>query len=100
MVKLHWDPAPEGMRWNKLKSLRKKKNLTQPEVAVGADVAITTIYFLEAGFEERTGEDVKKKLAEFFRVDIDDLFPCEMIGNTPREKFLANLKKGTGRLSE
>jgi len=97
MPKLKWDPAPDMIGWNKIKALRQAQGLSQAEVAVRAGVSVTTIYFLEMGYEERTTEEVKKKIAKFFDVDIDNIFPCEMIGNQPREKYLDKIKKGDGQ---
>jgi DNA-binding XRE family transcriptional regulator len=97
MAKIKWDQAPEPIRWNKLKALRKVKGLSQPQVAVGAGVSITSVYYLELGYEERTTAKTKEKLAKFFECDVEDIFPCEMIGNEPREKFLDEIRKGNGR---
>jgi DNA-binding XRE family transcriptional regulator len=97
MKKIEWDPVPPMIGWNKLKSLRKDRGLTQPQVAVGAGISIACLYYLEAGFESRVTQKTKKKLAKFFEVDIDDLFPCEMIGNEPRDVFLEKAKKQVGQ---
>jgi transcriptional regulator with XRE-family HTH domain len=96
-MKIKWDPVPAFVGWNRVKSLRKFRGLSQAEVAVGADVSVVTLYSLEMGYEERTTDEVKKKLTKFFDVDLDDLFPVEMVGNQPREKYLAKIKKGEGR---
>ena len=93
MAKIKWDPAPEMIGWNKIKSLRRAQGLSQAEVAVRAGVSVTTIYFLEMGYEERTTDETKKKIAKFFEVEVDDLFPCEMIGNEPRDLFITKAKK-------
>jgi len=93
MARIKWDPAPVSVGWNKLKSLRKERGLSQPEVAVGAGVSVTQIYFLELGYETRTTEKTKQKIAKFFDADVDDIFPCEMIGNEPRDVFIAKAKK-------
>lgn len=88
MAKIKWNKVPKMIYWNKLKTLRKARGLSQSEVAVNAGVSITTIYNLELGYEERTTDKTKKKLAKFFECDIDDIFPCEMIGNQTREECL------------
>jgi len=99
MPKLTWDPVPAMVAWNRLKSLRKSRGLSQLQVAAGAGVSITQIYFLELGHETRTTEKTKQKIASFFDVDVYDLFPCEMIGNKPREIFLSKVTAGTGHLA-
>jgi len=91
MAKIKWAPAPEMVRWNRLKSLRRERGMTQPELAVGADLAVATIYHIEAGHDDRTTEEVKQKLARFFDCDVEDLFPVEMIGDRPRDKVLVEL---------
>ena len=97
MARLKWKKIPGGVGWNKIYSLRKAKGLSQAELAVGVGVSITTIYYLELGYEERTTDEVKKRIAEFFDVDVDDIFPAEMLGNEPRERCLGKIKKGTGQ---
>lgn len=92
MAKIRWDKVPEMICWNKLKALRKARGLTQPEVAVGAGISITSVYYLELGYEERTTEKTKKKLAKFFKCDVEDIFPCEMIGSKPRAEYLKNIQ--------
>lgn len=92
MAKIKWDKVPKMICWNKIKALRKVRGLSQPEVAVGAGVSITTIYNLELGYEERTMDKTKKKLAKFFKCDVDDIFPAEMIGNKPKEEYFKNIQ--------
>jgi len=93
MAKIKWDSVPACIGWNKIKSLRKKLGLSQPQLAVGAGISVTSVYFLELGYEERTTDKTKEKLAKFLECDVDDIFPCEMIGNEPREQFLERMKK-------
>jgi DNA-binding XRE family transcriptional regulator len=97
MAKMKWDPVPDMIGWNKIKALREARGLSQAEVAVGAGVAVTTVYFLEMGYEKKTTEEVKKKIADFFKCDGDDIFPAEMIGNVPRDEFVAKAKKQVGQ---
>jgi transcriptional regulator with XRE-family HTH domain len=98
MAKLKWDSMPKSLGWNKLKSLRKSQGLSQQQVAVGAGCSLSSVYFIEMGYEQRTTEGLRKKLADYFQVDVDDLFPAEMIGNEPREKVLRKIKQGEGHL--
>jgi transcriptional regulator with XRE-family HTH domain len=67
----------EGSKMNRVKALRKMKNLRQIEVAEGADVAISTLWMIEKGFVKKTTHETKKKLADFFEVDIEELFPVQ-----------------------
>ena len=97
MAKIKWDPAPENIGWNKIRSLRRVQGLSQAELAVHAGVSVTTIYFLEMGYEERTTDETKKKIARFFDADVDDIFPCEMIGNVTHDEFVEKAKKKTGQ---
>jgi DNA-binding XRE family transcriptional regulator len=97
MPKIRWEPAPAFVGWNRVKSLRKIKGLSQTEVAAGSDISIATLYNLEHGYEQTTTPETKKKLARFFECEVDDIFPAQMIGNKPREKFLEEIKKGTDR---
>jgi len=88
------------VRWNKLKALRREKGLTQPQLSVGADVGIATIYHIEMGHDDRTVAAVKEKLARFFNCDVDDLFPAEMLGDRPRAEVLAELAKRSREKAE
>jgi|GEM_PF-1963699 len=92
MAKIKWQPVPDMIGWNRLKSLRENRGVSQPQLAVGANVAVTTIYFLENGFEERIGEAVKKRIADFFEVDVEDIFPAQMVGDEPRDVFIERMK--------
>ena len=90
MAKLKWRRAPDRLFWNKIRALRKEKKLKQVQVAVGADISITTLWMIEQGYEKKTSSETKQKLADFFDCDVDDIFPAEMIGNKPREEYIKN----------
>ena len=92
MAQLKWEKVPGRLGWNKVKSLRKKKKLKQAQVAVGADISITTLWMIEQGYEKKTIDETKQKLADFFECDVDDIFPAEMIGNKPRAEYLKNIQ--------
>jgi len=100
MAKLKWASVPDRIGWNRLKSLRKIQGLTQTQVAAAAGVSITTIYYLELGYEERATDELKKKIADFFQVDVEDIFPVEMVGNRSKAEFLGKVREGEGRLAE
>ena len=92
MAKVKWNPAPGCVGWNKVKALRRAQGLSQAQLAVGAGVSMTTVYNVEMGYEDRLTDRVKSGIAKFFDCDVDDLFPCEMIGNEPRTVFLERAK--------
>jgi len=94
MQKIKWDPIPDFIIWNKVKTLRKRRGLNQPQVAVGADISITTLWFIESGFDKKTTIETKKKLADFFECEVDDIFPAEMVGNQTKEEFLKSKQAG------
>ncbi|MBA7496148.1 hypothetical protein ES702_06746 [subsurface metagenome] len=85
MAKIKWDKVPDRIIWNRIKSLRKSMGLNQTQLAVGVGVSVPTIWMLEQGYDERTTKETKQKFADFFKCDIDDLFPVEMVGNKPKE---------------
>ena len=87
MAKIKWDLKNIGNRivWNRVKSLRKEMKLNQAQVAVGSGIAVNTLYSIELGNDERTTDVTKQKLADFFKCDIDDIFPAEMIGDKPKK---------------
>jgi len=100
MAKIDWGQVPSIIGWNKIKTLRKNRELTQTQLAAGASLSMAIIYQLELGFEERVTMKTKKKIAKFFGCDVDDLFPAEMIGNVPRDEILKNVKKGTWQITK
>lgn len=93
MAQIKWKKVPDRLCWNKVKSLRKEKKLKQIQVAVGADITITTLWMIEQGYEKKTTDRTKQKLADFFECDVKDIFPAEMIGNEPKEKILEKVKR-------
>lgn len=92
MPKIKWEKVADFIVWNKVKTLRTERKLKQIQVAVGADITIATLWMIEQGYEKRTTIKIKKKLAKFFKCDVSDIFPTEMIGNKPREEHLKGLQ--------
>ena len=91
MSKIAWKQTAPRIVWNKIKSLRKEKGLTQVQVAAFAGISIATLWMIESGYEKKTSDETKRKLAAFFECDIEDIFPCEMIGNKPRAEYMKGL---------
>lgn len=90
MPKINWDLKHIGERivWNKIKTLRLEKKLTQVQVSAYSGVAIATIWMIENGYDKTTSKRTKQRLASFFQCDVSDLFPVVMIGNQIREEYL------------
>jgi len=88
MSKITWKATPSMIAWNKLSTLRRERGLTQLQVAASSGVSIATLWFIEQGFDKKTSLKTKQKLAIFFKCDVDDLFPVEMIGNITLEQHL------------
>ena len=59
---------------NKIRELREKKNLTQEELAEYLDTTPQTISRYEIG-DRKTNQDVLFKLAEYFKISINEFFP-------------------------
>ncbi len=93
MSKIRWKKTAPLIVWNKIKSLRIEKKLTQVQVSAFADVSVATIWMIEQGYDKTTSKKTKQRLATFFNCDIEDIFPCEMIGNQTREEYLKGLQK-------
>jgi len=85
MGKIQWDYSKIGDRivWNRLRSLRKERGLTQLEVAKGTGLSIVWIGFAEKGYDNNISDKAKQKIADFFECDISDIFPTEFIGDKP-----------------
>lgn len=59
---------------NKIRGYREQKNLTQEEVAEYLNTTPQTISRYEIG-DRKTNQDILFKLAEYFKVSINDFFP-------------------------
>ena len=59
---------------NKIRELREKRNLTQEEIAEYLDTTAQTVSRYEIG-DRKTNQDILFKLAEYFKVSINDFFP-------------------------
>lgn len=57
---------------DRIKQLRKEKNLTQPELGKIIGMGKTTISMYETG-NSTPGDDIKLKMAEYFNVSMDYL---------------------------
>lgn len=84
MAKITWSRMPDGIGWNKARSLRKASGLTIAEVAVGAGLPEPTVQRIETGKEGLASITARKKLAAFFKCDLEDVFPAEMVGDKPK----------------
>lgn len=73
------------------------------DVAAGAKVSIPTICYLESGFDVQTKHVTKKKIARYFDVEIEQIFPVTMVGRITQneyvEKKLAEDRKSAGNPS-
>jgi DNA-binding XRE family transcriptional regulator len=78
--KIIWPFHPDFVSWNRLKMLRKMKQVRQVDLAAACDVSFPTLYFLENGAERRVSQEIKKRIADFFQVDVSDIFPAMMSG--------------------
>lgn len=59
---------------NKIRNLREQRNLTQEEIAEYLSTTPQTISRYEIG-DRKTNQDILFKLAEYFKVSINDFFP-------------------------
>jgi len=83
MRQVEWPKVAEFLVWNKIKVLRKTLNLTCLEVASGVGAAQGTISLCERGYEDMVSKDTKHRIADYFDVAYDDLFPAERMGSKP-----------------
>jgi len=95
MNKIQWDYSKISDRiiWNRLRSLRKEKGLTQLDVAKGTGLSIVWIGFAEKGYDNNISNKAKQKIADFFECDISDIFPTEFIGGKPIAEARINKEK-------
>lgn len=66
-------PTVEDMPMTSLAVLRRRKLLTQRQLAERAQVAPSTIYVLEAGRRTRPRFDVLQKIARALEVDVEEV---------------------------
>jgi DNA-binding XRE family transcriptional regulator len=76
---------PDFIIWNRLKAMRLGRGLSQTQAAAGAGVSIATLWMLESGFDKKTTDETKEKLARYFGVKISDIFPVEVRGEGLRK---------------
>ena len=93
MAKITWTAPPGRVIWNRPKSLRKDRSLTQLQVSAGADISLATLYRIEQGHAENIHGDIRRKLAAFFCCDVDDLWPTQFFGSQPLAEFLSKQAK-------
>jgi len=60
---------------SRLRSLRKKRGLSQPKLAEAAGVSVDTIYRIEKGRDQDPRLPTYARLAEALGVPVGDLFP-------------------------
>ena len=87
MAKIKWSETLGFLGWNRVKSIRRLGKLSQAEVAEGSRISIATLYNIEHGYEKTTTQETKEKLAQFFKCDVEDIFPAQMIGNITEEEY-------------
>ena len=78
---------------NKIRELREKKNLTQEEIAEYLNTTPQTISRYEKG-DRKTNQDILYRLADYFKVSINEFFPpidyiaTDMINDTLGDKYI------------
>lgn len=90
MSKMKWASVGEGVRWNRLRSVRKNAGLTIGELALRSGVNESHISRIENSKEGLIARGAKEKLARFFHLDYEDLFPSAMSGNEPIKRIFSN----------
>lgn len=87
---------------NKIRELREKYNLTQEELAEYLNTTSQTVSRYEIG-DRKTNQDILYKLAEYFKVSINDFFPplsfdngklMEISSDTVQIPVLGTIKAG------
>lgn len=87
---------------NKIRELRERKNLTQEDLAEYLNTTSQTISRYEIG-NRKTNQDILFKLAEFFKISINDFFPplsfdnatlVEISSDTVQIPVLGSIKAG------
>lgn len=59
---------------NNLKKLRQRMGLRQVDIAKLSGVGLTTIYYIESGYEERASQKTKKKIAKALDKKVEEIF--------------------------
>ena len=59
---------------NKLKKIRQNMRLRQIDLAKRAGVGLTTIYYIESGYEERASQKTKEKIALGLGKKVEEIF--------------------------
>lgn len=59
---------------NKLKKVRQNMGLRQTDLAKRAGVGLTTIYYIESGYEDRASKKTKEKIALGLGKKVEEIF--------------------------
>jgi len=59
---------------NNLKKFRIKMGLRQTDLAKRSRVGLTTIYYIESGYEDRTSQKTKEKIARSLGKKVKEIF--------------------------
>lgn len=78
--KIEWEPRPDFVKWNRLRTIRKARKLRQIDLCVAADISSGTLFYLENGFDNRTSEEIKNRIAKVLEVPVSEIFPAMIQG--------------------
>ena len=74
---------------NKIRELRERKNLTQEDLAEYLNTTSQTISRYEIG-DRKTNQDILFKLAEYFKISINDFYGLKISGDSMYPKYNEN----------
>jgi len=60
---------------NRVRELRKESGMRMLDLAKKANLSITTLWMIENDFDERTSDEIKKRISKAFHRKYEEVFP-------------------------
>lgn len=73
---------------NRVRELRKESGMRMLDLAKKANVSITKLWMIENDFDERTSNEIKKRISEAFQRKHEEVFPESEIPDEAEAKVL------------
>jgi len=83
--KILWEPCSDRLIWSTVRSLRKSRGLSLPDLSYLTRIGAASLSYIERGFEKAATPAIRQKLCKYFDCAEEDLFPVMRRGNQPLE---------------
>ena len=80
---------------NKLREIRRAKDVSQQQLAEAVKTSRQTIIGIEKGHTKRPSDELMIKIADYFKVAVDEIFTTPLVAHMSQEKQDNLLPTGT-----